>query len=458
MLPHLGRPTLRHNLHLRNGQHHAQTRHRRPDPTRLRDSGTVLAKVYGTADRHPEGKAQVDREDHRDERQRQRRGPGREQVADLGTPSARAESCALLGTSQISVPEPWAHCPQRTARFRRFLRRNSTSNPVVFHVFHSRRRGDSRVWHTKCNPHADSPLSVANGRVGSRVGRLFPVRSGAVLPGEGLSVGRFATPGSVYLVGAGPGAADLITVRGLRILQSADVVLHDALISPKLLQEARADAEVVSVGKRGYCVGSTRQETINDALVRLAREGKSVCRLKCGDPCVFGRGGEEAEVLADAGIPFEIVPGVTSATAACAAAGIPLTHRDAGQAVALVTGHHDPDSPDCTLDWEALARLPGIVFYMAARHVAKIAARLSDNGMSHDTPAAVIESATLPAQRVLVGDLRDIGARVEGVSGPAVFVVGEVVARANGRRQPAGDSQRTSRLTPAVRRKTGVPA
>ena len=240
-------------------------------------------------------------------------------------------------------------------------------------------------------------------------------------------MGRSATTGRVTLVGAGPGSPDLITLRGLRVLRSADVVLHDWLISPELLEEARPDAAVIPVGKRGYCVGSTKQETINDALVRFAREGKSVCRLKCGDPCVFGRGGEEAEVLAAAGIPFEIVPGVTSATAACAAAGIPLTHRDVGQAVALVTGHHDPDSPDCTLDWDALARMPGIVFYMAVRHVAKIAARLSDSGMSPDTPAAVIESATLPAERVVVGDLTDIGARTEGLAGPAVFVVGEVV-------------------------------
>lgn len=238
--------------------------------------------------------------------------------------------------------------------------------------------------------------------------------------------------GSVYLVGAGPGAADLVTVRGLRVLRAADVVLYDALVSPELLAETGPHAELVSVGKRGYCVGSTRQETINEALVRHARAGKSVCRLKCGDPCVFGRGGEEAEVLAEAGIPFEIVPGVTSATAACAAAGIPLTHRDVGQAVALVTGHHAPDSPDCTLDFDALARLPGVVFYMGVRYVAKIAARLGDSGLPADTPAAVIESATLPAQRVLVGDLSEIGALAEAavLAGPAVFVVGEVVARA----------------------------
>ena len=243
---------------------------------------------------------------------------------------------------------------------------------------------------------------------------------------------RFVSGGMVYLVGAGPGAADLITVRGLRILRAADVVLHDALISPELLEDAGPHAELVSVGKRGYCVGSTKQETINDALVRYAREGKSVCRLKCGDPCVFGRGGEEAEVLAEAGIPFEIVPGVTSAVGACAAAGIPLTHRDAGQAVALVTGHHDPDSPDCTLDWDALARLPGVVFYVGVRHVARIAAKLAASGLAPDTPAAVIESGTLPGQRVFVGELSEIGGVLEGaaIKGPAIFVVGEVVAKA----------------------------
>jgi uroporphyrin-III C-methyltransferase len=283
-------------------------------------------------------------------------------------------------------------------------------------------------------------------------------------------VTRCASAGTVYLVGAGPGAADLITVRGLRFLRSADVVLHDALVSPELLEEAGPHAEVVSVGKRGYCVGSTRQETINDALVRYAREGKSVCRLKCGDPCVFGRGGEEAEVLAEAGIPFEIVPGVTSAVGACAAARIPLTHRAAGQAVALVTGHHDPDSPDCTLDWPALARLPGVVFYMAVRHVARIAAKLANAGMSPDTPAAVIESATLPGERVLVGDLGDIGrvAWAAGVTGPAVFVVGEVVrfrekllglvARLGERPGLARSSLKTAGVNPAARSGTGVPA
>ena len=205
---------------------------------------------------------------------------------------------------------------------------------------------------------------------------------------------RDARRGVVYLVGAGPGAADLITVRGLRVLRSADVVLYDALLSPDLLREARSGAELVAVGKRGYCVGSTRQEAIQDALVRLARGGKSVCRLKGGDPCVFGRGGEEAEALAEAGVPFEVVPGVTAASGACAAALIPLTHRGDGQSVTLVTGHHEPASPDCTLDWAALARLPTVVFYMAARHVGAITRKLVEHGMAADTPAAVVEAGT----------------------------------------------------------------
>jgi len=235
--------------------------------------------------------------------------------------------------------------------------------------------------------------------------------------------------GSVYLVGAGPGSPDLITVRGLRILQQADVILHDALLTPDLLTEAKPGAEIISVGKRGYCTGSTKQETIHEAMLRFARLGRTVCRLKCGDPCVFGRGGEEAEALAEAGVPFEIVPGVTSAVGACAAAGIPLTHRNAGQSVALVTGHHDPDSPDCTHDWDALSRIPIVVFYMAVRHIARIANKLSDNGLSRATPVAVIESGTLPNQRVWVASLETIGEQIAAanITGPAILVIGEVV-------------------------------
>lgn len=237
------------------------------------------------------------------------------------------------------------------------------------------------------------------------------------------------TSGRVYLVGAGPGSPDLITVRGLRLLRTADVVAYDALIHPDLLAEIRPDAERVYVGKRGYCVGSTLQETINDVLVHRARQGLAVVRLKGGDPCVFGRGGEEAEHLAAHGVPFEFVPGVTTAVGACAAAAIPLTHRAAGQAVALVTGHFDPDSPDCTLDWSALAGMSTVVVYMGLRHIDRIAARLIAAGMPADTPAAVVERATLPDQRVIDAELATVAglAREAGVAAPAVIVVGECV-------------------------------
>ncbi len=235
--------------------------------------------------------------------------------------------------------------------------------------------------------------------------------------------------GRVYLIGAGPGAADLITVRGLRLLRSADVVCYDALGCDGLLVEAKPGAEMVHVGKRGYCVGSTRQEAIHDLMVDRARRGLTVVRLKGGDPCVFGRGGEEAEHLAANGVACEIVPGVTTAVGACAAAGIPLTHRDSGQAVALVTGHHDPDGPDCTLDWAALAAMSNLVVYMGLRHLGRIAAKLSESGLSPATPAAVIENATRPHQRVIDGTLADIAllAAAAGVQAPAIFVVGDCV-------------------------------
>jgi uroporphyrin-III C-methyltransferase len=236
-------------------------------------------------------------------------------------------------------------------------------------------------------------------------------------------------PGTVYLVGAGPGSPDLITVRGLRLLRAADVVIYDSLIHPDLLAEVRPDAERVYVGKRGYCVGSTLQETINDVLVHRARQGLTVVRLKGGDPCVFGRGGEEAEHLAARGVPFEIVPGVTTAVGACAAANIPLTHRAAGQAVALVTGHFDPDSPECHLDWAGLAGMSNVVVYMGLRHLDRIASKLIAAGMAADTPGAVVEKATLPGQRVIDGELATIArlAREAGVEAPAVIVVGECV-------------------------------
>lgn len=240
---------------------------------------------------------------------------------------------------------------------------------------------------------------------------------------------RDSPRGTVALVGAGPGSPDLITVRGLRLLRRADVVAYDALIHPDLLAEISPNAERVFVGKRGYCVGATHQESIHDILVRHAKQGRAIVRLKGGDPCVFGRGGEEAEHLAAHGVPFEIVPGVTTAVGACAAASIPLTHRETGQSVALVTGHFDPNSPDCRLDWDALARVGTIVVYMGMRYLSAIVARLISAGMSADTPAAVIERATLPDMRVIDGELATIAALADAatVQAPAVIVFGEVV-------------------------------
>ncbi len=160
-------------------------------------------------------------------------------------------------------------------------------------------------------------------------------------------------------------------------------------------------------------------------MAEQARLGRSVCRLKCGDPCVFGRGGEEAQALAAAEIPFEIVPGVTSALGACAAAGIPLTHRDVGPMVALVTGHHDPDSANSPLDWPTLAKIPVVVFYMGVRHWARILERLREAGMPEETPVAFIESGSLPRQEVIIGTVGEIS--LFPGHAPAILVVGDVV-------------------------------
>src|ERR671932_315623 len=175
--------------------------------------------------------------------------------------------------------------------------------------------------------------------------------------------------GIIYLVGAGPGDPCLLTLRGKECLERADVICYDYLANPALLDCARADAERIYVGRRGR-EGYWKQEDINALLINRARNGKLVVRLKGGDPFVFGRGGEEAEALSAAGIPFEVVPGVTAGVAAPAYAGIPVTHRDAASAVAFVTGHEDPGKPGSALDWDALGRFPGtLVFYMGVRHL-----------------------------------------------------------------------------------------
>ncbi len=237
--------------------------------------------------------------------------------------------------------------------------------------------------------------------------------------------------GRVYLVGAGPGDPELITVKGLRCLRAADVVIYDRLISPALLDEAPPEAERVFVGKASGC-HTLPQPEINALLIAHARRGRTVVRLKGGDPFLFGRGGEEAEVLAEAGIPYEIVPGVTSAIAVPAYAGIPVTQRNHAAQVTIVTGHESAaDQPGAAVNWEALAKLEGtLVILMGLANLARIACRLITSGMARQTPAAVIEQGTLPAQRVVTGTLEDIATRTAaaGIRSPAIIVIGAVAA------------------------------
>ncbi|MCA1960276.1 MAG: uroporphyrinogen-III C-methyltransferase [Desulfomonile sp.] len=237
-------------------------------------------------------------------------------------------------------------------------------------------------------------------------------------------------PGTVFLVGAGPGDPGLITVKGLEIIRTADVIIYDYLASPELLQEARADAELVYVGKKGSD-HTFEQEEINELLVQTARAGKNVARLKGGDPYVFGRGGEEAEELVRAGVPFEVVPGVTSAVAAPAYAGIPVTHRDHASMVTFITGHESATKEGSSRDWEVLARNPGtLVFLMGVKNLPEISASLITHGKAPDTPAALIRWGTTPDQVSVISTLEKIPAtaKVHGVKPPAVLVVGSVVS------------------------------
>ena len=234
--------------------------------------------------------------------------------------------------------------------------------------------------------------------------------------------------GTVYLVGAGPGDPGLITRRALDLIAEADVILYDRLIPSGALDAARPDADLRYVGKRPGAP-KVSQEEINRRLIELARAGQSVVRLKGGDPFVFGRGGEEAQALAEAGVPFEVVPGVTAGVAAPAYAGIPVTHRDDASAVAFVTGHEDPDKPASTLDWRAVAAFPGtLVLYMGTRNLETIARSLIEAGRPADEPAAVVAHGTHPDQRTVTGALDEIAQRAAeaGLEPPAVTVVGDV--------------------------------
>ncbi len=238
-----------------------------------------------------------------------------------------------------------------------------------------------------------------------------------------------AQPGTVYLVGAGPGDAGLMTRRALELVATADAVLYDRLIPRDALAGARADALLMYAGK-GPHGDSKLQASIEDRMIELAREGKSVVRLKGGDPLVFGRGAEEAARLRELGISFEIVPGVTAGVAAAAYAGVPVTHRDHAAAVAFVAGTENPGKPDTTLDWPALAAFPGtLVFYMGVRNLPDIAQRLVSAGRPADEPAAVIQRGTTPAQRTVTGTLSDIAqlAAEANIEPPALTVVGDVV-------------------------------
>ena len=250
--------------------------------------------------------------------------------------------------------------------------------------------------------------------------------------------------GRVYLVGAGPGDPGLLTARALELIAAADVILYDRLIPSAALDGARAEAEVLFVGKEGGGP-SVPQEQTEALILDRARAGKTVVRLKGGDPFVFGRGGEEAFALREAGIAYEIVPGITSGVAAAAYAGIPVTHRGLATAVALVTGHTREEGPDeSALDWPALAAFPGtLVFYMGVRQLPQIAESLIAAGRPADEPVAIVERGTLPDQRTVTGTLQSIAevARREQVRAPAITVVGPVAGLA-GQLEWRGDGDR----------------
>jgi uroporphyrin-III C-methyltransferase/precorrin-2 dehydrogenase/sirohydrochlorin ferrochelatase len=288
---------------------------------------------------------------------------------------------------------------------------------------------------------------VLTGALDARPGVAHDVLSGGRLAtadaalSAALEVGEYRAPGpgEAWLVGAGPGDPELLTLRGLHLLQHADVVLYDRLVAPALLAYARRDAELINVGKTGGGP-STAQAAINALLIARVRAGQRVCRLKGGDPYVFGRGSEEALALADAGLPFQVVPGITAASGCGAYAGIPLTHRKEAHAVTFVTAHlgsgqeSDQESARETAqepDWQSLAALgQTLVVYMTGRRVADVSAALLQYGRPAATPAAVVMAGTTDAQRCVTGTLGDIAGRVSaaGVTSPAILYVGDVVA------------------------------
>lgn len=295
----------------------------------------------------------------------------------------------------------------------------------------------ARDWRTRVNKNIDSLLgrrrfweAVFDGPVASDAiaGNLDAAAAGMA---ELLDSQSNEQAGQAWLVGAGPGDPGLLTIRALQIMQTADVILHDRLVSAEVLALARRDADLVAVGKTPGCKANS-QEEINSLLVSLVGAGKRVCRLKGGDPFVFGRGGEEALALKSAGFSCQVVPGITAAAGCAAYAGIPLTHRDVSQSVVFVTAH-GKNSVD-NLDWPSLARdKQTIAFYMAVSRFSDLKNRLIENGRSNKTPVAIIENGTTPEQRVIRGSLGQLTMLAEAhrISAPAMLIVGEVAALGN---------------------------
>jgi uroporphyrin-III C-methyltransferase len=235
--------------------------------------------------------------------------------------------------------------------------------------------------------------------------------------------------GKVYLVGSGPGDPELLTLKARRLIDSADVVVYDQLPGKMILDSIPAGTERIDAGKHAGD-HTLRQDEINTVIIEKAREGKNVVRLKGGDPYMFGRGGEEAQELIEAGIEFEVVPGITSAIAAPAYAGIPVTHRDHASMVTFITGHEDPTKDESALDWETLAKFDGtIVIFMGVKMLERNVSELIKNGKDPQTPVALIERGTRPDQRVTIGILGNIAsiAKEKKVKAPAITVIGNVV-------------------------------
>lgn len=238
------------------------------------------------------------------------------------------------------------------------------------------------------------------------------------------------TTATAYLVGAGPGDPGLVTVRAVELLKKADVVIYDALVNPDLLRHAHSEAEIIFAGKRAD-QHTLPQEELNALLVRKAREGKTVVRLKGGDPYIFGRGGEEAQDLAKANVPFEVIPGISSIVAAANYAGIPLTHRSHCSTFTVLTGHEDPTKPDTSIDWEGIARTPGTkVILMGSRRISTIAESLMREGLSPDTPAAMIQWGTTGRQKTVTATLSTLAEAAErsSMGAPLLTIIGSVVS------------------------------